>query len=291
MGFQQSEVDPNLYFIVGKVPLILVLYVDDLFMTGDEKLIIEYKANLAVEFEMKDLGLMHYLLGPEVWQTNGRFFLGQGKCIMEILCRFRMTYCRPMCMPLVMNWRNIDASDSKTIEPIIYRQLFGPLMYLVNTRPNITFATKSLSQFMVDPQRVHWIVVKHVLHYLRGTMEYGLLYEHSGGVILAGFTYVDWEGCAEDIKSTLGCFFNIGSSIISWFNRKHKSVELISIEAEYMVASLAACEALWLRKLLLGLFKQEPEATVIHYENQSCIKLSENQCFMIVASTSISCIT
>jgi hypothetical protein len=67
MGFQQSEADPNLYFLAREVPLIVVLYVDDLFLTGDEQLIADCKANLAVEFEMKDLGLMHYFLGLEVW--------------------------------------------------------------------------------------------------------------------------------------------------------------------------------------------------------------------------------
>jgi hypothetical protein len=261
------------------VPLILVLYVDDLFLTGDEQLIADCKANLAAEFEMKDLGLMHYFLGLEVWQQDGRFFLGQGKYTVEILCRFRMTDCRPMSTPLVTNWRKIDASDSKTVDPTVYRQLIGSLMYLVNTRPDINFAVNSLSQFMVDPQRVHWIVVKHVLRYLSGTVEYGLLYERSGGVRLAGFTDVDWAGCAEDKKSTSGCCFSIGSGIISWFNRKQRSVALSSVEAEYMVASLAACEALWLRKLLLGLFRQELEATVIHCDNQSCIKLSENPVF------------
>jgi hypothetical protein len=82
-----------------------------------------------------------------------------------------------------------------------------------------------------------------------------LLYERSGGVRLAGFTDADWAGCAEDRKSTLSCCFSIGSGIISWFSRKQKSVELISAEAEYMAVSLATCEALWLRKLLLGLFR------------------------------------
>jgi hypothetical protein len=101
MGFQRSEVDPNLYFLTGEVPLILVLYVDDLFLTGDEQLIAECKGNLAAEFEMKDLGLMHYFLGLEVWQQDGRFFLGQGKYTVEILRRFRMTDCRPMSTPLV----------------------------------------------------------------------------------------------------------------------------------------------------------------------------------------------
>jgi hypothetical protein len=78
--------------------------------------------------------------------------------------------CRPMSTPLVTNWRNIDASYSKIVDPTVYHQLIGSLMYLVNTRPYISFAVNSLSQFMVDPRRVHWIAAKHVLRYLRGTI-------------------------------------------------------------------------------------------------------------------------
>ena len=66
MEFQRSEADHNLYFLIGEVPLILVMYVDDLFLTGDERMIGDCKSNLAVEFKMKDLGLMHYLLVLEV---------------------------------------------------------------------------------------------------------------------------------------------------------------------------------------------------------------------------------
>jgi hypothetical protein len=168
---------------------------------------------------MKDLGLMHYFLGLEVWQQDGRFFLGHGKYTVEILRRLRMTDWRPMSTSLVTNWRKIDVSSLETIDPTIYRQLIGSLMYLVNTRPNINFAVNSLSQFMVNPQRVHCIVAKHVLRYLRGIVEYGL-YERCGAVRLASFTDVDWAGCTKERKNTLGCCFNIGLSIISWFNRK-----------------------------------------------------------------------
>ena len=68
LGFTKSKVDSNLYFKVedGK-PMILLLYVDDLFLTGNEKLIIETKKKLSIEFEMKYLGMMHYLLSLEVW--------------------------------------------------------------------------------------------------------------------------------------------------------------------------------------------------------------------------------
>jgi hypothetical protein len=79
LGFEKSEVDPNLYFIVvGEDPLILLLYVDDIFITGVERLISNCKESLASEFEMTDIGLMHYFLGLEVWQEPGHIFLGQG---------------------------------------------------------------------------------------------------------------------------------------------------------------------------------------------------------------------
>jgi hypothetical protein len=70
LGFTKSKVDSNLYFkVMNDEPVILLLYVDDLFLIGEENLITECKKKLASEFEMKDLGLMHYFLGLEVWQS------------------------------------------------------------------------------------------------------------------------------------------------------------------------------------------------------------------------------
>jgi hypothetical protein len=123
------------------------------------------------------------------------------------------------------------------------------------------------------------VAAKHVLRYLRGTVEHGLSYIQGDGVKLMGFTEIDWEGNTIDRKNTSRCYFNLGSRVVSWFNRKQKSVALSSADTEYMAASLAGCEAIWLQKLLTGLFGQELETTVIHYDNQSCIKLSENLVF------------
>ena len=128
---------------------------------------------------------------------------------------------------------------------------------------------------MVDPRRVHWMAAKNILRCTRGIVEYGLAYERRGSVRLIGFTNVDWVGCVEYQKSTLGSCFSIGSGVGSWFSRKHKSVALSSTEAEYM----AACEGMWLRKLLAWLFECELEVTVVHCDNQSGIRLSENPVF------------
>lgn len=83
--------------------MILLLYVDDLFLTSEEKLILDCKRKLATEFEMKDLGMMHYFLGLEVWQKSGEIIRSQGKYVVEILKRFGMIDCKSMSMPMTMN--------------------------------------------------------------------------------------------------------------------------------------------------------------------------------------------
>jgi len=148
LGFTKSDADPNLYHkVVNNEPLILVLYVDDLFLTGNEKLILWCKKKLASEFEMKDLGLMHYYLGLEVWQRQKEIFLGQGKYTIDILKRFGMLDCKSIATPMDANLKKLrdSASDSNLIDPTMYRQLIGSLMYLTNTRPNICFAMNAFS--------------------------------------------------------------------------------------------------------------------------------------------------
>jgi hypothetical protein len=123
LGFTKSDADPNLYYkVVDGDPLILVLYVDDLFLTGAERLIVRCKRELASEFEMKDLGLMHYFLGLEVWQRPGEIFLGQGKYTVEILHRFGMMDCKSMATPMETNLKKLSdsTSDSDLVDPTMY---------------------------------------------------------------------------------------------------------------------------------------------------------------------------
>jgi hypothetical protein len=123
-------------------------------------------------------------------------------------------------------------------------------MYLVNTRLDIFFAVNTLSQFQVEPRYEHWIATKHVLRYLHGTVSYGLKYVSNDDVKLQGYTYFDWAGSVDDKKSTSGCCFSLGSTMVSWISRKQTSVALNTTKAEYIATSLASCEAVWLQKLL-----------------------------------------
>eukprot|EP00253_Pinus_taeda_P009567 PITA_09567 len=162
--------------------------------------------------------------------------------IEKFKARFHMEDCKPMSTPMITNWKKLHASDSELVDPILYRQLIGCLMYL-------------------------------------GTVDYGLDYREGDGKRLASYTNSDWAGFASDRKSTSGCCFGLGSTVVSWFSRKQQSVALSSVEAEYMAASLASCEAIWLRKMLFGLFGEPLRPSVIYCDNQSCIKLTENRVF------------
>jgi len=132
---------------------------------------------------------------------------------------------------------------------------------------------------MVQPTKLFWKAVKHVLRYLRGTTQYGLWYIQTEGVKLQGFTDADWVGSPSDWKSTSQGIFNLGSATVSWYSRKQRSVALSSTEAKYMAAIQASCEAIWMRNILVGLFGKMMDPTVIYCDNQSCIKLFENPVF------------
>ena len=119
---------------------------------------------------------------------------------------------------------------------------------------DICYAVNQLSQVMVKPTELFWKAGKHVLRYLRGTSKYGLWYRQMDEVKLHGFMDVYWEGNPTDQKSTLGGVFSIRSTVVSWYSRKQISVALISAEAEYMAASQAACEAIWMTKIMVVLF-------------------------------------
>jgi hypothetical protein len=128
-----------------------------------------------------------------VWQRQGEIFLAQGKYIVDVLKRFGMMDCKSMSTPIVTNLRKLHDSDtcSDLVDPTMYRQLIGSLMYMIHTRPYICYVVIAMSQFMTKPRQRHWVVENHILRYLRGTITYGLRNTSSGGLFLHGYADAD----------------------------------------------------------------------------------------------------
>jgi hypothetical protein len=118
--------------------------------------------------------------------------------------------------------------------------------------------------------------VKHVLRYLQGTIGYHLRYTSSIDMRSQGYTEYDWAGSTVDRKRTFGCFFTLGFSMVSWCSKKQNSMDLSTVEAEYIALSVEVCEVVWLQNLLASLFVYVMDSIVIHCDNQICVKLSKN---------------
>ena len=154
--------------------------------------------------------------------------LRQGKYAVEILKRFGMMDCKAMTTPMESNLKLLRFSSLELVDAMMYHQMIGSLMYLMNTRLDILFSVNTLSQFLIDPRQVHLIAAKHILRYLKGTIDYGLKYKTDQRINLEVYVDSDWAGSAIDRKSTLGCFFSMGSGVISWFSRNQSYVAVMS---------------------------------------------------------------
>jgi hypothetical protein len=164
-----------------------------------------------------------------------------------------------------------------------YASAVGSIMYLMmGTRPDIAFAISVLSRFLGNPGPSHLAGVKTLMRYLRGTLDFDLVYR---GELrhLGGYTDSDWAGDTDTRRSTAGYVFNIGSAAISWSSKRQPTVALSSTEAEYMAQTQATKEAIWLRRFLNEINKpdssSDPVTTIIYGDNQGAIALAKNPQF------------
>jgi hypothetical protein len=114
-----------------------------------------------------------------------------------------MLECKSMNTPMESKLKLLVDTSADLIDATLYRQIIGSLMYLTNTRPDICFAVNTLSQFLLEPRRVYLVAAKHVMRYLKGTMDYGLSYDGDHDFTLSGYIDADWAGSVADKKKAL----------------------------------------------------------------------------------------
>jgi hypothetical protein len=280
-GFNKSLSESTLYIKSSNTGLMAVsLYVDDLFVTGNNSTMIDiFKAEMMEVFEMTDLGEMSYFLGMEVQQNQLGIFVGQQKYAKEILKKFKMEDCKSMTTPMNLKEKFSKEDGADKVDEAIYRSLIGCLMYLTATRPDIMHAVSLLSRFMHCASEIHFKAAKRVVRYIKGTLNYGIKFSCAENFELQGYADSDWAGSCDDMKSTSGYCFSFGSGIFSWCSKKQEVIAQSTAEAEYVAATAAANQVLWLRKILADLDMEQREATKVNVDNQAAIAISNNPIF------------
>ncbi|CAL9007505.1 unnamed protein product [Prunus brigantina] len=175
----------------------------------------DFKKSMMEEFEMTDLGKMHYFLGIEVKQSSNGIFIGQKKYAEEILKRFHMEGCNSVQNPIVPGTKLVKDEGGEKVDSTHFKQIVGSLMYLTATRPDLMFAVNLISRYMESPTELHFQAAKRVLRYLKGTTDLGLFYKKKTGAKLMGFSDGDYAGDLNDRKSTSGYVFLLSSASCS----------------------------------------------------------------------------
>jgi hypothetical protein len=263
----------------GADRLVVGVYVDDLVITGaNNNNIKKFKVQMASVFKMSDLGLLTYYLGIEVKQEQEGITLSQGSYARKILEKGGMLGCNPVHVPMQAKLKLSSKGNSPYVDATEYRSLIGSLRYLVNTRPDLAFSVGYVSRFMEKPQEEYLMAVKHILRYIAGTVDSGVFYprRRGGKAELKGFSDSDLAGCLDSRKSISGVLFFLGESPISWQSSKQKVVAMSSCEAEYIAAATAACQAVWLARVLAEILGTKISKPMLRVDNKSAISLTKN---------------
>ena len=288
-GYCRSSFDSCVYFknLPGNSFIYLLLYVDDMLIAAaDIQEIKQLKALLSSEFEMKDLGAAKKILGMEIQRNRGKgkLFLTQARYVQKVLQRFDMWDAKPVSTPLAAHFKLSASLSPKSAEEEVsmsqvpYSSAVGSLMYaMVCTRPDISQAVSVVSRYMANPGKVHWQAVKWIFRYLKGTVNTCLEFGRNSD-ILSGYVDSDFAGDLDRRRSLTGYIFSIGGCAVSWKATLQPTVALSTTEAEFMAATEAVKEAMWMRGLLGELSLGHKEITV-YCDSQSAIHLTKDQMF------------
>ncbi|KAA0054884.1 Beta-galactosidase [Cucumis melo var. makuwa] len=243
-GYSQGHSDHTLFTKASKTGkiAILIVYVDDIVLTGDDQTeISQLKQRMGDEFEIKDLENLKYFLGMEVARSKEGISVSQRKYTLDLLTETGMLGCRPADTPIEFNCKLGNSDDQVPVDKEQYQCLVGKLIYLSHTRPDISFVVSVVSQFMQAPYEKHMEAVNRILR-----------------------------------KSTSGYCTFVWGNLVTWRSKKQSVVARSSAEAEYRAMSLGICEEIWLQKVLSDLHQECETPLKLFCDNKVAISIANN---------------
>ncbi|KAG7597916.1 Reverse transcriptase RNA-dependent DNA polymerase [Arabidopsis suecica] len=287
IGFLRSEYDSCAYMkkLADGSMVYLLLYVDDMLVAAKNKEdISQLKRELSQRFDMKDLGAAKRILGMEIIRNRaeGALWLSQEDYLNKILETYNMSESKHVMTPLGVHLKMRAASaekqaqDEDYMKTVPYSSAVGSIMYaMTGTRPDLAYPVGIISRYMSNPVKDHWLGVKWVLKYIKGSLKTRLLYKRNSEFKITGYCDADHGADKDKRRSITGLVFTLGGNTISWKSGLQRVVALSSTESEYMSLTEAVKEAVWLKGLLKE-FGFDQRSVEIFCDSQSAIALSKN---------------
>ena len=277
----KSKCDHSVFYKQsGASIILLIVYVDDIVITGDDDSgISSLKSFLHSQFQTKDLGQLKYFLGVEVTRSKKGIFLSQRKYVLDLLEETGKLGAKPCSAPMIPNL-HLAKDDGELFEDREkYRRLVGKLNYLTVTRPDIAYSVSIVGQFMASPTINHWAALQQILCYLKGAPGRGLLYANHGHTNIECFSDADWAGSKVDGRSTIGYCVFVGGNLVSWRSKKQNVVSRSSAESEYRAMAQSVCEIMWIYQLLNEVGLKSSLPAKLWCDNQAALHIASNPVF------------
>ncbi|KAI3710140.1 hypothetical protein L2E82_39914 [Cichorium intybus] len=261
-GFIKNEDDSCVYKKAsGSIVIFLILYVDDILLFGNDIPTLKgVKTFLENCFSMKDLGEAAYVLGIKIYRDRSKRLIGlsQSVYIDKILKRFKMQDSKRGFLPIphgtILSKSQCPSTrtELERMKHVPYASAIGSIMYaMLCTRPDVSCALSMTSRYQQNPGEAHWTAVKNILKYLRRTKDMFLVY---GGLEeslkVNGYTDASFQTDRDDSRSQSGYVFILNGGAVSWKSSKQEVIAQSTTESEYVAASEAAQEAVWMRKFI-----------------------------------------
>ncbi|XP_019246410.1 PREDICTED: uncharacterized protein LOC109226062 [Nicotiana attenuata] len=280
-GYVYSLNDYSLFYKKTEYSTIyIVVYVDDVIVTGtDLSEIVQLKHFLHDQFKIKDLGRLHYFLGLEVLYTADGVIISQRKFALDMLKEFDCISYSSLSTPFDPN-EKLRAKEGRPLsDSTYYRKLVGKLNFLTNTRLDIAFNVKYLSQFMQDPREPHLKAAFHLLRYLKSDPTLGIFLSNDSDCSLKGYCDSDWAVCPDSRRSVTGYIVLLENIPICWKSKKQETVSLSSTEPEYRSLRKVVGELTWLCRYFDELTVSYPKPVSVFCDSQSALHIAKNPVF------------
>src|SRR5579871_5230273 len=227
---------------------------------------------------MKDFGKAYYLLGLRIIRKKERISIDQEYYIEKILKKYQIVDYNPIRISLDKDLKlRILKKDKEIVNKKEYKSVIRALNYLiVMTRSDIVTTVGIVSRYMKKTGKIYWLAIKRILRYLKGTVNYGLVFEkRNRDICLEVYCDADYAGYLDDRKSTSGYILILGETVVNWKSVKQECTALSTLEVEYISTATATKEVIWMRRLLNELgFKQG--VTVMKTDNEGAKNLANN---------------
>ncbi|XP_020677779.1 uncharacterized protein LOC110096260 [Dendrobium catenatum] len=261
--------------------MFLLVYIDDILITGNnESAISNLLINLNSQFSMKHLGPASQFFGISIQSTKDTYFLSQSAYALSILQQTNLAKCNSLSNPSVTKQPSNFKPDNTISDATVYRRITRGLQYLTITRPDIAHSVNNLAQHMHDPAPVHLYLLKPLLRYIKGTINFGLPIIKSK-LQLRTFSDANWAGDPITKKSTTGFCTFLGENLVSWTVKKQTTVSRSSTESEYRALAAATADIIWMRRLIADFNISHNQPISIYCDNTSAIALANNPVFHV----------